>query len=106
MTTSIFFQERPMRKRSDDSVKIVPSDITPYEEYLSRRSLIAGGLGLAAVQSMSGFLGSAFGRSPAALNYVRNAVFSVTDAPNSYATSRPTITTTNSAPTNPIRRKT
>src|ERR1700731_3725339 len=85
MATSIFFQERPMRKRSDDSVKIVPSDITPYEQYLSRRSLIAGGLGLSAVQSMGGFLGSAFGQSPAALNYVRNAALSVTDAPNSYA---------------------
>ena len=31
-----------MRKRSMDPAKILPSDITPYERYLSRRAVLAG----------------------------------------------------------------
>jgi sulfoxide reductase catalytic subunit YedY len=73
-----------MLKKSSDSTKIAPSAITPYDKYLSRRALLAGGLGLAAAQSIGGFSGNAFGQSLGALTYVRNADFSVKDAPNSY----------------------
>ena len=75
-----------MRKRSADSVKILPSDITPHESYLSRRALLAGGLGLAAAQSIGGFARSAYGQSPGpgALTYTRNAALSVTEPANSY----------------------
>jgi methionine sulfoxide reductase catalytic subunit len=73
-----------MRKTSRNSAKIAPSDITPYDRYLSRRALLAGGLGLAAIQGMGGFAPSAFGQSEAALTYVRNAALSVTEPPNSY----------------------
>ena len=74
-----------MRKTSRDLGLIVPSDITPYEQYLSRRTLIAGGLGLMAAQSIGGFAGKALGQPPAALTYVHNAALSATEAPNSYA---------------------
>src|SRR5882762_5409779 len=74
----------PMRKRSTDSAKILPSDITPYDRYLSRRALLAGGLGLAAVQSVGGFGRTAFAQPAGALAYVRNAALSVSDPPNSY----------------------
>jgi len=75
-----------MRKRSTDSAKIPPSEITPYDRYLSRRALLAGGMGLAAVQSIGGFGRTALAQPvPAgALTYVRNAALSVSDAPNSY----------------------
>jgi sulfoxide reductase catalytic subunit YedY len=74
-----------MRKTSPDP-KIAPSDITPYDKYVSRRALLAGGLGLAAVQTLGPFGGDAFGGAPAlaALNYTRNTALSVSDAPNSY----------------------
>ncbi len=74
-----------MRKRIADWARIAPSDITPYDQYLSRRSLIAGGLGLAAAQSIGGFARNAFGQTGAALAYTRNAALSVSEAPNSYA---------------------
>jgi methionine sulfoxide reductase catalytic subunit len=73
-----------MRKRSPGSAMIQPSEITPYREYVSRRTLLAGALGLAAAQGIGGFAGDAFGQSGAALSYVRNAALSVKDAPNSY----------------------
>ena len=73
-----------MRKTSRNSAKIAPSDITPYDRYLSRRALLAGGLGLAAMQGMGGFSPRAFGQSEAALTYVRNTALSVTEPPNSY----------------------
>ncbi len=73
-----------MRKRSADSVEIVPSDITPFEKYLSRRAVLAGGIGLAAVQSIGGFARSAYGQSTGALAYTRNAELSVTEPANSY----------------------
>src|SRR3981189_3564163 len=73
-----------MRKTSPDP-KIAPSDITPYDKYVSRRALLAGGLGLAAAQAIGRFGGEAFGQAaPAALTYTRNAALSVADAPNSY----------------------
>jgi methionine sulfoxide reductase catalytic subunit len=74
-----------MRSKSRDSVRIAASDITPYPQYLSRRTLIAGGIGLIAAQSIGGFAGNAFAQSPAALSYLRNAALSVADPPNSYA---------------------
>jgi sulfoxide reductase catalytic subunit YedY len=73
-----------VRKTSINPVKIAPSEITPYERYLSRRDLLAGGLGLAALQGMGGFARRAFGQSADALTYVRNAALSVTEPPNSY----------------------
>src|ERR1700694_5565978 len=73
-----------MRKRSTDSPKILPSAITPYERYVSRRALLARGLGWAAAQSSGGFGRTAFAQPAGALTYVRNAGLSVTDAPNSY----------------------
>jgi sulfoxide reductase catalytic subunit YedY len=73
-----------MRKRSVDSAKILPSDITPYDRYMSRRAVLAGGIGLAALQGMGGLADQAFGQPPAALTYTRNAAMSVTEAPNSY----------------------
>jgi methionine sulfoxide reductase catalytic subunit len=73
-----------MGKKTADSVKIAPSEITPYDQYLSRRAVLAGGLSLAAAQSIGGFARNAYGQSAAALTYVRNAAFSVADAPNSY----------------------
>jgi methionine sulfoxide reductase catalytic subunit len=73
-----------MRKRSADSLKIPPSDITPPDRYLSRRALIAGGLGVAAAHGLGAFGGKAFGQSAAALTFVRNASLSIADAPNSY----------------------
>ncbi|GAC1307877.1 MAG: protein-methionine-sulfoxide reductase catalytic subunit MsrP [Steroidobacteraceae bacterium] len=79
-----------MRKPATDAVNIIPSDITPYERYVSRRQVLAGGAGLAALQTLGRFNGAAFGQGTAAapadgaLKYTRNAAFSVTDAPNSY----------------------
>jgi sulfoxide reductase catalytic subunit YedY len=73
-----------MTKASTGGKKILPSDITPYERYVSRRALIAGGLGLAAAQSLGGFASRAFGQAEPALTYVRNADLSVKDKPNSY----------------------
>ncbi len=72
-----------MRRRSTSS-RIVPSDITPHEQYLSRRDLLSGGLGLAAIQSIGGFARNAVAQAPAALAYAKNAALSVTEAPNSY----------------------
>ena len=66
-----------MRKKSTDSAKILPSDITPYGRYLSRRTLLGGGLGLAVTQSIGGFGRTAFAQPAGALTYVRNAALSV-----------------------------
>jgi methionine sulfoxide reductase catalytic subunit len=73
-----------MRKRLRDSAVIVPSDITPYERYVSRRALLAGGLGFAAAQTI-GLPGIAVAQPAAALTYARNADLSITETPNSYA---------------------
>ena len=73
-----------MRKISHELGRMVPSDITPYDKYVSRRALLAGGVGLAAVQTL-GRWGESFAEaSPAELTYTHNAALSVTDAPNSY----------------------
>src|SRR6202035_1482191 len=79
------YLREPMPKRSLDSAKILPSDITPYDRYVSRRAVIAGGLGLAAAQTIGGFARDAFAQPAGALAYVRNAALSVPDAPNSYS---------------------
>jgi sulfoxide reductase catalytic subunit YedY len=73
-----------VHKTSRNPAKIAPSDITPYDRYLSRRAVLTGGLGLAATQGMGGFARRAFGQTPADLTYVRNAALSVTEPPNSY----------------------
>src|ERR1700681_4451408 len=95
-----------MRKTAHGLARIVPSDITPYDKYVSRRALLAGGVGLAAAQTL-GRWGESFGQSsPAELTYTHNAALSVTDAPNSYKD----ITTYNNyskfVTTSPTRRKT
>jgi sulfoxide reductase catalytic subunit YedY len=67
--------------------RILPSDITPYERYVSRRTVLAAGIGLAA-QTIGGRGESVAQGAPAApgaaLSYTRNAGMSVTEAPNSY----------------------
>jgi sulfoxide reductase catalytic subunit YedY len=78
-----------MRKDWSHSSKIVPSEITPHHKYLSRRAVLAGGLGLAAAQTLGGFQRSSWGQAGAgapgaALVYAHNAEYSVTDTPNSY----------------------
>ena len=73
-----------MRKRPKNSAKILPSDITPYERYVSRRALLAGGLSIAVAQSIGGFGRTAVAQPAGALTYVRNAGLSVADEPNSY----------------------
>src|SRR6267154_4093710 len=73
-----------MRKTVHELARIVASDITPYDKYVSRRALLAGGVGLVAAQTL-GRWGQSFGQSsPAELTYTHNAALSVTDAPNSY----------------------
>jgi len=75
-----------MRRAWHDTTKIVPSDITPYEKYCSRRSVLAGGLGLAAAAGLSGLTRSAQAQTAAgaALTYTHNAQYSVTETPNSF----------------------
>ena len=63
---------------------ILPSEITPYEKYLSRRALLAGGLGAAALQALGAWATPARGQGAAALAFTRNAALSVEDPPNSY----------------------
>jgi sulfoxide reductase catalytic subunit YedY len=75
-----------MRRASLDTLKIVPSDITPQDKYLSRRALLAGGVGIAATAALSGLTRTARAQTAAGapLTYTHNAQFSVTDAPNSF----------------------
>jgi sulfoxide reductase catalytic subunit YedY len=73
-----------MKKTASGSAPISASQITPYEKFVSRRAVLAGGIGLAAAQSVGRFGTEALAQSPAALTYTRNAAFSVADAPNSY----------------------
>jgi len=62
-----------MRKTAHELGLIVPSDITPYDKYVSRRALLAGGMGLAGAQIL-GRWGESFGQSnPGGLTYTRNA---------------------------------
>ena len=74
-----------MKKTPRSCGQFVPSDITPYDKFLSRRALLAGGVGIAAAQSFGHWGSVALGQSSgASLTYARNAAFSVTDTPNSY----------------------
>ena len=76
-----------MRRTSPISPNIAPSEITPQESYLSRRSVLAAGVGLAALQTVGRLGGAALAAAPAALadlTFTRNAAFSTTEAPNSY----------------------
>jgi sulfoxide reductase catalytic subunit YedY len=76
-----------MRRTSLISPKIAPTEITPPERYLSRRAVLAAGVGLAALQSVGRLGSAAFAQAPAALAdlaFTRNAAFSTTEAPNSY----------------------
>lgn len=74
-----------MRKSNPGSTALVPSEITPESKFWSRRSVLAGGLGWAAVGTL-GFEQSSFGQAPAgtALTFMRNAQYSVKEAPNSF----------------------
>ena len=51
-----------MRKTAHELGLIVPSDITPYDKYVSRRALLTGSVGLAAAQTL-GRWGESFGQS-------------------------------------------
>jgi sulfoxide reductase catalytic subunit YedY len=75
-----------MRRASTDTALIVPSEITPHEKYLSRRALLAGGMGLSLAPILGGLprIGQAQAPGSDALTYTRNAGLSVTDAPNSF----------------------
>ena len=77
-----------MRKVPTPPESIVPSEITPLAKYLSRRTLLAGGMGFAAAPLLVGLTRGAEAQAqvPAgpALTYTRNAAFSVDDAPNSF----------------------
>ncbi len=73
-----------MRRILPPSANIAPSDITPEDKFLSRRTLLAGGLGVAVGQSL-GLGGRAWAQDAGtALTYTRNAEYSVTDPPNSF----------------------
>ena len=75
-----------MRKTLPHAPKIVPSDITPPEKYFSRRTFLAGGLGLAAIPLLDSVPRAARAETSegAALTYTRNAELSTTEAPNSF----------------------
>ena len=90
-----------VRRTWSDSVKIHPSDITPEHRLVSRRALLAGGAGVAALAALSAAGLSGAGRAfaeqtppagdaaagagaPGALTFTRNAALSVAETPNSY----------------------
>ena len=73
-----------MRKLKSESVRIVPSEITPPEKYLSRRTVLSGGLGLAAAQALGAFEQKAYAEPQPSLVYTRNTQSSLAEAPNSY----------------------
>jgi sulfoxide reductase catalytic subunit YedY len=75
-----------MRKASKDTVNILPSEITPPEKYFSRRSVLAGSVGLSVAPLFRGLTRVAQAQAPAGdtLTYTRNAGFSVSDTPNSF----------------------
>ncbi len=76
-----------MRKARPDFSKILPSEITPVEKFMSRRALLGGGLGLAATQTLGVFGGEASAQTPPSgtgLTYAKNATYSVAETPNSY----------------------
>jgi sulfoxide reductase catalytic subunit YedY len=66
------------------SILIAPSDITPEDKFLSRRTLLAGGFGIAVAHAL-GVERRAFGEDTSgALVVTRNTEYSVTEAANSY----------------------
>ena len=70
-----------MRRTLSDSPAILPSEITPHQIYLSRRTLLAAGLGLAAYGA--GGARGAFGQS-AVLAFTRNSALSTRETVNSF----------------------
>jgi sulfoxide reductase catalytic subunit YedY len=77
-----------MRRVRNRAATILPSEITPEAKYLSRRALLAGAVGLAAVQTIGRFSRPAWADSaapaPQAFSFTRNAAFSVAEAPNTF----------------------
>ena len=73
-----------MRKPPSIRYSIKPSDITPRDKYLSRRELLAGGVGIAAAQLLGGHAPASAQAIPTALTYTRNTALSVTETQNSY----------------------
>ncbi len=73
-----------MRNPLSGSPPIAPSDITPPERYLSRRALLAGGLGLAAAHTLGSGARAADAQTGEVLAAVRNETYSVTERPTPY----------------------
>ena len=73
-----------MRKPSTDHPQIPPSEVTPESIFLSRRALLAGGLGLAAGQGLGSRAEAAGPMPDPGFAAPRNARYSLTDAPNSF----------------------
>lgn len=77
-----------MKQPASNRSRIAPSDITPPERYLSRRAILAAGVGLGLAQGIRGIvpdaLGQPAGAPGAALAYTHNAQYSTLEAPNSY----------------------
>ena len=77
-----------MRRISSISPKIAPSEITPPERYLSRRTVLAAGARPRChCNSPVAWAARHLPQAPAALaalTFTRNAAFSTTEAPNSY----------------------
>ena len=74
-----------MPKTTTAMPPIRPSEITPHAVYVSRRALLAGGVGAAAVHGIGAILGPAKAAdlpSEGALSAARNAQFSLSEAPN------------------------
>ena len=74
-----------MNKANSSLIAITPSEITPESKFLSRRTVLASGLGWAAA-GIGGLERSAYGQEVGAapLTFTRNAKYSVTEAPNSF----------------------
>ncbi len=65
-----------------DIPRISPSEITPYELYVSRRRVLSGALALGAAASLPAFGSDA--PQGTALKFTRNTALSTTQAPNTY----------------------
>ncbi len=79
-----------MSKKSMQRGRIAPSQITPLQTYLSRRALLAGGIGLAGgfglvgAERVRALTPAAATAAPGTLRYVRDAKDSVALQPNTY----------------------
>lgn len=73
-----------MPTNSTPNGRIEPSEITTERAYLSRRAVLAGGLGLAAAQGVGARRAAAAAPAPDALRYVRDAADSVALQPNTF----------------------